>query len=452
MLFYFLFEELGFPTNKYIAIYLIESFSYLISALLFCSRLKKRKFQFLFSIIFVISIILWSFLIGYLRSMFSTSNVFKLLCTLSFYVLIPINISLLYKEKNIINVLLCCVTIFAVKEIADAGYAILILLLGINPRQSVIVVFENYILSGLVNDIIKSTFIFIPFILTNKRSDIIQDKNIAIKLIVIAFILILSLVFIKTLVIINSESDLILYGCCEGLMALTCVLVLILRYDIIKENENKIESQILAQVLKNNKKQYESLKSNIEIINMKTHDIKHQLAKYQDKLTSNEIDSLRKSIEIYDRKIKTGNEVLDTVLFTESLKCQKYNIRLTSICDGEKLNQFSTSQIYYLFSNIIDNAIEATKDLSKDKRFISLNVKIKKSQILIEQSNYFNSDIKIENNLINTTKKDNKNHGYGLKSIRHLVNENSGTFNIYTDNDMFFLKIIFPLLEKNPNS
>lgn len=62
---------------------------------------------------------------------------------------------------------------------------------------------------------------------------------------------------------------------CYGLLC--CVLVLTLEYYILRENSFKREQKLMEQVLQIANDQQKRSREAIDIINMKCHDMKHQL-------------------------------------------------------------------------------------------------------------------------------------------------------------------------------
>ena len=63
--------------------------------------------------------------------------------------------------------------------------------------------------------------------------------------------------------------------------------------------------------------------------------------------------------------IYLSNYVIDVVLVERSLQCEKAGIRLSCMIDGSKFEFMRQPDIYSLFVNILDNAID-------EKRVISL--------------------------------------------------------------------------------
>lgn len=205
---------------------------------------------------------------------------------------------------------------------------------------------------------------------------------------------------------------------------------------------------MLHQLWRQDKAQFESVKANIDMINMKCHDLKHILNKISGKLTDEEIESLRTTIEFYDSNIKTGNEVLDVVLCEKAMACQRDGIRFTCMADGSRLDFLTPVQIYTLFGNIIDNAMEAVRKLpDSELRVISLVCHVEGERLLIEESNYFSGDLKRSDGLPVTSKGDAARHGYGTRSIQYIARLYGGDMNIENSGSMFFLKVWFPLVQ-----
>lgn len=446
-LLYFL-VTIGLIPSQFTYIYLLQVLQYLTATILFSLKLPKRnRFPLLLALVMVADFG-WGFLLAFLREIYSDSVFYKILATLSLYSLMLGSLFILYKEKRITNILITWITGLCVREIVDVFYTLLTLICGANPRLTLLIVSENYYWNTVLYDFIYFILFASFYFLLRNNIKIFKDRFISIKIIIISLSMLVSLVVLKTFVVIYAEDSIPLYACCESLIGMVSAFLLILRTNLLKESSYLVNHRILKHVLASSQAQYQQLKTNIEVINMKAHDMKHQLEKYQDKLTQEEVESIRYSIEVYDKNINTGNSVLDTVLYTESLICQKNHIKFTYLCDGTKLDRIPSSQLYYLLSNILDNAIEASLEVEEEKnRIISFNIKEKNNQIVIQECNYFIGERKIANGLIKTNKTE-EHHGYGLKSIRMIVEDNNGKMAIRTENNMFFLIVNLPLRDE----
>lgn len=228
-----------------------------------------------------------------------------------------------------------------------------------------------------------------------------------------------------------------------------CVFLLLLRSVILERSRMEREMETISQLRVKEREQYELSRENIEFINIKCHDLKHQIEVFERRgsaLTAEELGEIKDAIAIYDTTVKTGNETLDTLLTERSVYCKKHGIRLTCIADGDQLSFLSVGDICSLFGNALDNAIEAVSKLEREEeRVISLIVRTRLEMLSIAVDNYFSSPLTFENGLPLTTKEDRRVHGFGLKSMQLLVERYGGEMSVFAEGDMFHLAILFPL-------
>lgn len=215
---------------------------------------------------------------------------------------------------------------------------------------------------------------------------------------------------------------------------------------ILSRNEREQQLAIMNQLWKQDRAQFESVKANIDVINMKCHNLKHIIGKIEGKLTEDEVASLQEAIQFYDANIKTDNKVLDVVLCEKAMLCQKNGIQFFCMADGQKLDFLTAVQTYTLFGNIIDNAVEAVRQVENtDNKLISLLCRENNGFLEIEESNYFDGPLLLEDNLPATTKENPHQHGFGIKSIKYIAEQYGGKLSVRVEDNMFFLNIRFPL-------
>ena len=208
------------------------------------------------------------------------------------------------------------------------------------------------------------------------------------------------------------------------------------------------EMSAQEQLFMMNKAQYELSKENIELINRKCHDLKHQIAGLRNITDSEErrqvVDSIEKSVMIYDSILHTGNPILDTVLTEKSLVCQVNGIRMHGIIDGKLLFFMDAIDIYTLFGNALDNAIEANRKVEEEKRCISILIHEKVNLIFIQIENPYSEALHFKHGLPQTSKADKDYHGFGMESIRTMAEKYGGFLTLETGQDIFVLRITIP--------
>lgn len=236
---------------------------------------------------------------------------------------------------------------------------------------------------------------------------------------------------------------------------LSCVLLIYMQYSImhVKSIEKEVES--ISQILYQAQKQYDSNKENVNLINIKCHDLKHQVSNYEGRgLDKDTIEEIKDLISVYDSKINTGNEVLDVILTEKSLSCKAKGISLTCMADCKSLNYVKEGDLYALFGNILDNAMEAVSEIEEvDKRCISINAREVKNCVSILVKNYYCKKLKFSDGGVPLTTKNNADyHGFGLPSVKAIVEKYDGTVTIEADGEVFSLSVLFPVKKSGQNN
>lgn len=225
-----------------------------------------------------------------------------------------------------------------------------------------------------------------------------------------------------------------------------CVLAIFLQFDIARRRKTETDLSAVKKLWKKDREQYEISKRNIELINIKCHDLKHQVRAIGDRsaLDATVVKEIEGIIDIYDSVVKTGNAAFDVILTEKSLLCSNNDIKLCCIADGAALEFMAESDLYSLFGNLIDNAIEAVNDLDEGKRVISLSVKRVNDFLSVNIRNRYEKDIRFAGNLPVSTKSE-AGHGYGMKSVQMLCEKYGGELSVSAKNNLFNVNIVFPV-------
>lgn len=229
-----------------------------------------------------------------------------------------------------------------------------------------------------------------------------------------------------------------------------CIAVLMLQNMLEKKRQASQELEIIRQMFRRQEEQYKLSKENIELINRKCHDLKHQMAALRTIRDREEIDrqvtEMENAVMIYDCAVRTGNPVLDVVLTEKSLYCEAHQINMTCLVDGKLLEFVDRVDLYTLFGNALDNAIESVMQQSdKQKRIIQVAAYEEQGMLLIRIRNYCENVPALVDGLPVTSKEDAQYHGFGLKSIRYTAEKYGGGISIQTGSNFFSLQILMPI-------
>lgn len=276
----------------------------------------------------------------------------------------------------------------------------------------------------------------------NNETLIIEDSRLLIiSIILIICTVILNLIYESFVKV--SNLTLFIVGCLFDMVC--CFLTLFIEFEMLKSKEISEAYIQMKTIWESEKKQLEISKENMDYMKILAHDLKHELNESTLLISKDKVNELNRRIAAFGNSIKTGNDILDLVIAERTLIVQKENINLSIIADGSVLSNMKQSDCYSLFMNIMDNAIDAVKELPKDQREISLAVRESMGMILIHEVNPFKGTLNFKDGLPQTTKRDSMYHGFGTKSIKGIVDSYSGDYEIsIKDNNIYVLNILLP--------
>lgn len=243
----------------------------------------------------------------------------------------------------------------------------------------------------------------------------------------------------------------VLYVACRSYSVLAALFVLIIRSDLFHASAYRTEISTMEGIIAQERNQYKLIKQNIDYINVHCHDLKNRLATLTGRLNEEDIRTLQEAMTIYEENIKTGNDVLDTVMYENQVLCKQAGIRLSCLADGELLSFMRTRHLYAIFSNALRNAIEAASLVENpEKRVVSMTVGAHHDMVEISIINYFSGQVKLCNDLPAVTSKAERNqHGFGMKSITYAAAQYNGTVKATVEEDVFSLLIAIPIPQES---
>lgn len=222
---------------------------------------------------------------------------------------------------------------------------------------------------------------------------------------------------------------------------------------------------VIQQINRLKEQQYEMSRENIELVNTKFHDVRKNLASLRKtaqelqraqemmpdgspmpSIPTEALERMERSIRVYDSIFHTGNDALDTLLTEKSLYCAQHGITLTAMADGKQLGFMDRSDVYALFGNILDNAIEAVTLLpDAAEKQITFDLRANGRMLRVSEENYYTGEVRMVDGLPQTSKADKRFHGFGMRSIARQVAKYQGQLDIATADRVFSLNILIPI-------
>lgn len=345
-------------------------------------------------------------------------------------------------EADVFNVSSSCIAGIATQHIANKTITLFMLIPSVNSF------FDSSIIHRITIEIFVSFIVYLIIYLVFARSFLLNAATVNSTLVSVAIVI--TCIGTNRLVADHEEASVYYKAAACIYAVMCCVFALSIQFYLHKWQQEKAEYLVIKQLLSASEKQYEQWKTMIQINNIHIHDLKHLLDKIEklsgkEKMELPDLSSVRESIENFSPLVKTGNEVIDVLLRNMDTLCHEQNIQFNCISYTEELSKFDSMSLYFLFANAIDNAREGASTVSDPaKRLIDVSLKQFGDSVIIHIWNYFDGELVMEDGLP-VSSKPQEGHGYGLKSIKLLVDKFEGAMKAQPEGDVFHLNIILPL-------
>ena len=231
--------------------------------------------------------------------------------------------------------------------------------------------------------------------------------------------------------------------CVENFYAiLTGILILVLQFGLIEHRKMSHDMDAMRQLLHEQYVQYENSKTNMQLVNEKYHDLKQLLQGFHGQVPEHQIQKLEKQLIGYEAAVRTGNDVLDVLLSDKRAFCIQQDIQLTCYVGGAELGFVEELDLYSLFGNILNNAIEAVRQLPPEQeRFITLTARREENMVTIHAENPCVGTVEFRDGLPQSHRDPNY-HGFGMKSMERIAEKYNGSLAAKQVGDVFYLDII----------
>lgn len=295
--------------------------------------------------------------------------------------------------------------------------------------------------------LIISRFLIICF--KNKRIQILSKKqylNFLILPLFSTFYMVTLLTYVSmymsvqdiTLLIVNFVSIIILN-----------IFITNIFQSISRNNELKNEVILYENQAKMQYDYYSTLESKYKNSRKLIHDMKNHLNTIEELYKINEGDKAKTYTEdMYlmmdklSQKYYTDNKVLNILLNDKVQKGEEFNIKFICKIGDANLDFIKDIDLTTIFANLLDNAIEGSKDVLEERvitlkidkfnQFIVINIINNISKIPIKDKKYFKSS--------------KKNHkGLGIQNVNIALEKYEGNMRIDYDNKTFKVNIIIPI-------
>lgn len=259
-----------------------------------------------------------------------------------------------------------------------------------------------------------------------------------------SMLMLITLRVIANNMVLNAHANILLITSCV-LLLLTNILVFILYERSEKNSQKLIELEMINQKNSIDLSYLSLLEKKNEQLQILSHDYKNNLLTISSLANSEEIkgfiDNMIGEFSTYNRRCKTNNRILDLILSKYIDLCDDKKITFDIDIISNNLDLLNGNDISSLFNNLLDNAVEAAEK-SKDK---TISLQISTSISSYHKITIINScDVppNSKDGKLITTKRNQKVHGFGTKSINQTISKYNGEMQFEYDNTNKLFKII----------
>ncbi len=219
------------------------------------------------------------------------------------------------------------------------------------------------------------------------------------------------------------------------------IVYLVSSRDVFIERE-----ELIGRIFEEQGRHYEDLRQKEYKTRRFRHDLKNHMNLLAQLCKDGDIDRIRNyldeiniNIRQFDSKIHTHNEIADAILNRYYDECAEAGIELKVKGHFAENYQISTFDTCVIFSNLLDNALQAEKKIKNiDKKEISVKIRYTdEAETIILFENDIEEDIEIKNGKIKTTKKNRYDHGFGIENVMECVEKNNGNISIENEGRKF---------------
>ena len=155
------------------------------------------------------------------------------------------------------------------------------------------------------------------------------------------------------------------------------------------------------------------------------------------------LNALEKELDHVDTLVKSGNLMTDAILNSKLTLARRQKIRIN--CNAKIPERISVEDVdlCVILGNLMDNALEACKQIAEENRFLRIYMKVNKSQLYLSIQNSAKEDPDFNEQNYITKKRG--NHGLGMKRVQTAVEKYQGYLNLANEPGIFAAEVTIPL-------
>ena len=217
-------------------------------------------------------------------------------------------------------------------------------------------------------------------------------------------------------------------------------------------HEKDVEHKLLKEQMLYQIQYAKNMQQQEESIHKLRHDFKATVAVLQNFIAGNDLEGASRYLVTYQHAIEKTASIIHTnqpflnAILNSKLTYAKENGIQCSCHSPEVLPQLDDIDCCVLLGNLLDNAIEAERDLVISNPEIQIHISLLGDVICISVKNRIDKSVLEANPSLHTTKNNVNSHGFGIRTIREIVKKHQGTVIFYEEKKWFIVNVELPVI------
>lgn len=240
----------------------------------------------------------------------------------------------------------------------------------------------------------------------------------------------------------GAEMSISLFGT-VSLIGFMCILLL--KYMLTRKEKDFVTIQEEATHQK-----YVEMEKILQQSRHQIHDLKHDLLALNEYAKEKDLDGLQnylqkmgEGLEVTRTGVWTHNRIWDFVIQQKKAQAEEEGIKVDIDIPLLSGLPFDDREGCVLFGNLLDNAMEACRKIKKGEKWIRIKADRQQQMLFLQISNSIWEKPKSRENEWITSKKQPSLHGFGLKSVKNIVEQNGGVVTYDVQDNQFTVEMSF---------
>ena len=232
-----------------------------------------------------------------------------------------------------------------------------------------------------------------------------------------------------------------------------CVSGYLMAYFHCRERDENVRLQVENKLLESDKKMMQLSDRALEEMRELRHDMRNQYMVMGVMLREGRYDelsayfeSMKAELAQYPSSVNSGNSVIDSVMNMELLKAAANGVTINYRIRVPSALSIASSDLCRMIANLTDNAVEGVLRNGAGDLSVDCTIEADNGYLYICLQNAVGEGIEKERLLkFDTWKPDYKNHGYGHKIVKKIVEKYKGHCNYTVEDGVFIAEAMLEL-------